>query len=321
MGGTVRIVSILVPALLVGLGATLAGLVVALARRPEPSPSQAAEAARRHATVVSVIAWLAGVLSPALVLAALSPALASWGGPLSVGVAAGLLPATVGLVFIGVHAVGELTWPRPTGAVRRAPLTPRTMTDVAPRRLRRALLLWSGLLVLALLVFGVMADEGRRVSRTFPEGSSGASPFPGWFYGVPLLVGVAVVLLATVGVLRLIAARPAVMDAAPEWDLGLRRLSAHRVLRGAQLVVGLTLAGVLVVAGQAIRSIGSAVGSVGAVPLGASPAYTTGGTVVAVLAVLVAGACVALAATPGRAPQTPSDQAAPRPTSDADRPA
>ena len=41
---------------------------------------------------------------------------------LTAGLSMGLLPAAGGAAFLAVHAVGERTWPRPTGAVRRAPL-------------------------------------------------------------------------------------------------------------------------------------------------------------------------------------------------------
>jgi len=280
----------LVPVLLVG--AVLA--VVALARRPAPSPSEAAEAARRHAGVVSGVA--VGVLLAALVLGLAIVSSSSTG--LGQGRYLGLVPAVAGLAFAAVHAIGELTWPRPTGSVRRAPLTRRTVADVAPTWLRRVTWAWAAVACVTLVVCGLIADDdGRGISRTFPNGSAGAGPFPGWFYGVPLLIAVVVVLVVAEGVLRLVAHRPAVMNAAPEWDLALRRLAAHRVLRGAQLVLGWTTAGVLFFAGNAAGALGRA--GIEDVPFPGGTAYAVVGLVVTLLGLVVGLGCVGVALTPG----------------------
>lgn len=226
-------------------------LVAVLVRRPDPAPSQAAEAARRHSAVVNTMA-----LAFLFVGAVLGFILANQlGSSVSAGVRLGLIPAAAGLGFAGVQAVGELTWPRPIGTLRRAPLTRRTAADVAPAYVRRVTWSWAALTTVALVACGLASDDGRDLTRHFAEGTVSAGPFPGWFYGVPLLVAAAVVLLAAEGVLRLIAHRPAVMDAAPEWDLGLRRVSAHRLLRGAQLVLGGTASGVLLLAGRTVHTL------------------------------------------------------------------
>lgn len=286
---------------LVPLMALVVGVALLVGRRTT-APSEAAAAARRHASVVSALAWTVALLSPA----ALVPLVRVAGGEgLTSGVMTGLLPATTGLLFLAVHAVGERTWPRPTGAVRRAPLTPRTVADVVPGRLRRLTWGWSATLVVVLVVSGVVADGGRSISRTWEQGGSTASPFPGWFYGVPLLVAAALVLAASEGVLRQIARRPAVMDAQPEWDLALRRLSAHRVLRGVQLVLSLTTAGVLLVAGTAVRSIADS-GAPDSLPPD-SPVLSTLAVVLAVVGVAAGLAGVATALVPGRPAQAPAD--------------
>jgi len=285
--------------LLVGLGPVLlVGLVlgvVALARRPAPAPSEAAEAARRHAGVVSGLA-LAVLLGSLVVGAAIAGGSATG---LEHGRYLGLVPAAAGAAFALVHAIGELTWPRPTGTLRRAPLARRTTADVTPAWLRRVTWAVATLAVVALVLCGLVADDdGRGLSRTYPDGAAGAGPFPGWFYGAPLLVAVVVVLAATEGVLRLVAHRPAVMNAAPEWDLALRRLSAHRVLRGAQLVLGWTTAGVLLLAGNAASALGRT--RMLDVPSEAGSAYATLGLVGTLLGLVVGVGCVVVALTPGR---------------------
>lgn len=247
---------LLVPLLMAAVGAAVvAAIVHAAARRADPPPSEAAAAARQHGTTVNVTAWVAAVtlgplaLAPFVVLAARTGTV---DGPTGNAVLTGAVPAGVGLVFLGVHALGERTWPRPTGMLRRATLVPRG--EVAPRWLRRVTLAWAAALVVVLVVTGITAVDGRafRISADAGFTQQTAGPYPGWDFGVPLLLAAAVLVACTEGTLRLVARRPAVVDADPADDAASRRLSAHRVLRGAQLVLGWMLAGVLVVAGGAI---------------------------------------------------------------------
>ena len=272
---------LLVVGLVVALPLIAGSLLVAgLARRPGPAPSQAAEAARRHSAGVNALglACLAGGLVGGVA------AVTGLASGLDQGRYLGLVPAAAGLAFEAVQAVGELTWPRPIGTLRRAPLTRRTVDDVAPRWLRRVTWSWGVLIALTVAGCGLTADGGRTITRTFAAGAASAGPFPGWYYGGPILGAVGLVLLTAEGVLRLVAHRPAVMDAAPEWDLGLRRVSAHRLLRWTQLALGWTASGVLVVASRAVHSAGSDV-AVDGVPAG-STAYA----VVSIAMLLLGGA-------------------------------
>lgn len=289
-----RTFALLVVILPIAVGAVLVAILIAVVRRPDPAPSDAAAAARRHSAVVNGLA-LTGLFGSIVV------GLTLLSGPptgLAQGLLLGLIPAAAGLAFAAVQAIGELTWPRPTGTLRRAPLTRRTAADVAPGWLRRVTWSWAALTAVLLVAFGAAADDGRQITRSFtfmvagdPEsGSSGAGPFPGWFYGIPLLAATAVVLLAAEGVLRLIARRPAVMDAAPEWDLGLRRVSARRLLRGVQLVLGWTATGVLFVAGTAVHRVGTG-GSVDGIST-ASAGYAATG-----IALMLGGVAVWIAST------------------------
>lgn len=294
--------------------AAVAGLLLLLTarRRTTNDPAagariavaETAVAARRHAGVVSALAWGIALTAPPLVLAptALQVMRATRASSLTVGVLTGLAPASAGLLFLGVHLIGELSWPRPTGTLRRAALIRRTLGDIVPRRLGAVTLTWAALLTITLVSCGIVATDGRSVTRTWPGGSSTASPFPGWFYGLPLLLATLVILVGTRAVLRLIAARPAVMDTQPAWDLSLRRLSAHRVLRGVQLVIGATTSGVLAVTSSAVISIGR---SGGTDPATASGPLAAVGVALGVLAALVGVASIAIALVPGQPASAP----------------
>jgi hypothetical protein len=209
-------------------------------------------AARRHAGTVAggaaALAVLVGVVG--------SQAIAGVDG-LAEGVLVGLSPALVALAFLAAHAVGERTWPSQRAVVRSATLQRRTVDDVAPRLLRRLTWGLGALVVLLAVVGGLTAgDDGRSVTRVAEASTSTASPYPGAFYGVWLATGAVAVLAASEGVLRLVARRPAVPHVGARWDVALRRLSAHRVLRGVQLALGLTAAGMLGTGASAAARVG-----------------------------------------------------------------
>lgn len=246
-------------AVLVALGVAVVLAVRAATRAPEPwlqglaTEDPVRRAARRHATTVSVAAVTAALLVGAVVAQAAATSV----GGLAEGVLVGLSPAVVGLTFLGAHAVGERTWPRQRTSVRAATLRPRTVADVAPRGLRR--LTWSlGTLVVLLAVVGALtaSDDGRSVTRVLGDSTSTASPYPGAFYGAWLALAAVLVVTGAEGVLRLVARRPAVAQVDEAWDVGLRRTSAHRVLRGAQLALGLTAAGMLGTGANAAARVG-----------------------------------------------------------------
>lgn len=289
---------VVVPVLLVAALVVVVVVVLLAGRTSAPDPSQAAAAARRHAGAVSAVAWLGLVL--ALLI---GPTLAGSVRGLTQGVLLGLVPAVAGVLFVGAHAIGELTWPRPTGAVRRAVLERRSPADVAPPALRRLLWGWTALVGVIAAVGAAVATDGRQISRTVEQGAVTSSPFPGWFYGLPLLLACLVVLVAAEAVLRVVANRPAVVDAQPRWDAALRRLSAHRVLRGAQLVVGLTAAGLLITAGMTLQNVGGALVDDG----NGSALHLVAGQSAVALAIVVALTAVVVALIPGR----PAGQLAP----------
>jgi hypothetical protein len=376
-------------ALAVAVGVVVITLAHRLSRRERAvTPSTALVAARRHAGSIDALAWV-GLVAALVILQVFTPSLTNG---LGTGVLIGLTPTLAGATFLAVQSVGELTWPRPSGPVRRAPLTPRTVRTLAPVGLRRLTWVWAGGLATTLVACGLASGNGRDIERVWDAASSGAAgpfpgwfyggpllvatavvvaatevvlllvglrrltwvwagglattlvacglasgngrdiervwdaassgaagPFPGWFYGGPLLVATAVVVVATEVVLLLVARRPAVADTAPADDLALRTVSARRVLRGTQLVLAWTLAGVLFVAGTALRSVGTIeVDGVGRTSVG----LVAGGTTLLLLGLAVAlagpltmvrttvAAPARSAATAGRALHAASDPVA-----------
>jgi hypothetical protein len=304
-------------ALAVAVGVVVITLAHRLSRRERAvTPSTALVAARRHAGSIDALAWV-GLVAALVILQVFTPSLTNG---LGTGVLIGLTPTLAGATFLAVQSVGELTWPRPSGPVRRAPLTPRTVRTLAPVGLRRLTWVWAGGLATTLVACGLASGNGRDIERVWDAASSGAAgPFPGWFYGGPLLVATAVVVAATEVVLLLVARRPAAADTAPADDLALRTVSARRVLRGTQLVLAWTLAGVLFVAGTALRSVGTIeVDGVGRTSVG----LVAGGTTLLLLGLAVAlagpltmvrttvAAPARSAATAGRALHAASDPVA-----------
>ncbi len=56
------------------------------------------------------------------------------------------------------QAVGQLTWPRPSGTHREAELVSRTVADVTPVWPRRMMVGWAGAALTLLAIFGLVAD-------------------------------------------------------------------------------------------------------------------------------------------------------------------
>lgn len=257
--------------------------------RCTPTPSQAATRANRHATLASVV----GVAVMASILAWMIGGSVLGVVPWRDGRVLALLPALAGFSLLVAQAVGQLTWPRPSGVVREAELTRRTVADITPAWPRRLVFAWAGAGVLLLVIFGLVADGPRTMIRPAGRYTEAIGPYPGWYYGVLIGSVMVVTVVATELVLRLIALRPAVVGVSAEWDLHLRRRSAGHVTRGVQLILALTTAGVLHVAGLVHLALGRdwielAAGGYAAI---GSPAqrYLGTGLVALAAAVLVAG--------------------------------
>ncbi|WP_454048687.1 hypothetical protein [Cellulomonas sp. Marseille-Q8402] len=234
------------------LAIALVPLVVS--SRRVATASGAAARANRHATLGSLTgaALLVGVLCGFAFVALFAPIVAD-------GRVVAVLPAVAGLCLVLAQALTQVTWPRPTGALRDADLVRRSRADVVPVGAHRLLVTWGLSLVVAPAAFAALAEGPRIVA-----GGSGADrltwgPYPGLYYGVPVAVAAVVVLAATELALRLVLLRPAVPGVSREWDLHLRRRSARHLVGGVQLALAAMLTGVLVLAGLGHRSVGPVV--------------------------------------------------------------
>jgi len=290
----------LLPVLLVVVLAAAVTVGALVTRRVPPSAEATVATARRHASETALAAVLVAAAA-ALVAGATSPFTGD--GPAALGTSALLVPVTFGVVHTAVLTLGELTWPRPQGRLRHARLVRRSLLDAAPRWLVR---LAGGTIVGTVVTLGLGAllagDDGRSVSLRSADGvqTAAASPFPGWTYGGPAALGLLVLAGLTLGALRVVATRAAVVTSDERAEAALRRASAHRVLRGAVGSALVTTSGLVLVAGMSTRNVADGIGPQPLVALGV---LLAGCGVVGLLAGLVV-VCV-------RAPGVPADQPVP----------
>ncbi|MFD0483457.1 hypothetical protein ACFQ46_12705 [Kineococcus sp. GCM10028916] len=223
--------------LIVLLGGAAAALVsVRRAAQPWELPLPAAEARRRDArsSVVGVTAGLgAAVVVVAVGLLSHSPALVVTGP---------LVGAALHAVVAYLH---ETAHPRPTGRVRSAKVVTRSIGDSAPPVLT-VLGALAGFIIVAACVGGIVVNgaSDQYVWERWNGVASGGL-FPGGALALPVLAAAFTAIVVTGAVLHRVPARPAV-PTAPAWvDDGLRRTSAHRVVRVTTAAL-LGTAGVLV---------------------------------------------------------------------------
>lgn len=180
------------------------------------------------------------------------------------GMLAALAPSLAGLIFVISAGLGESFWPKPKGQRRGAFLTRRpALANAAPLALW-ACVTWALLLTAFLVFCGIVAkrggeDAGRAIAHPVwnPNVDGWNGPFPGLPYGVPMLIGSLVLVLAALVVLHIIARRPAIPDVQPDVDLQLRQTSATNLVKGVQLSLAASLSGALLVAGIAASQGGS----------------------------------------------------------------
>lgn len=297
---------------LIGLSLVVVGGALGLLwwdQRVTVAPNDAARRAVRHAAYTSAVAvacLAGGVLAAVGAGTGLSGVprglSGAFGGP---GRLLAVLPAASGALFIVAHAIGDLTWPGPQGRQREAGLEVRTVSEVTPSGLVRWTWAMGALLVASAVAFGLAESGPRTISRTLENGQTfTVGSFPGWWFGVPVLISMIGVALACAATLRIIAARPVVTGTSADWDRWLRRRSARRVLRGSQLVACMSLAGMSLFAGTTVRSLGLGDTS-GYLATTVSPGYVVVGTIISwlALAILAAGTLVALVPVRDHAPE------------------
>lgn len=206
-------------------------LVLSVRPRPGTDARTITEAAQKYARRIGIVAlasvlWLPSVLAPALQAAGGE----LWWNNNSSWTSALLQLGVPTLLALAVLAVGELTWPRPRGAVRTAVLQHRGLRTLMPRYMTCVALVF---LVLDLLILGTVLQR----DAFSPPAMALLS---GWLPWVLLTAG------ATAGILKLISVRPMVPGTTVEADAALRRASAHRVLRvAAALLMSLNTSGVI----------------------------------------------------------------------------
>lgn len=261
-------------------------------------PSSAGRRAVRHAAGTSAGAGMlvaAGILLPPLYL---------FLGLVPLGArTTAVLPLVALVGALAVHAVGELTWPRPTHRQREARLVARSTADVVPMLTRRLAWSWAVSIAVASVALGLLSDGPRSISRVVGRYEAYiVAPFPGWLWTVPLLVGTVVAVVASEVVLRLVASRPAVEDVDEQWDMWLRRRVARRVERATQLVLGLTLGGLVALAGLSLRWLGLGNGDGVRMGPGLSPGHVQAGNALLLVALAVVVVSLVVLLWPARDP-------------------
>ncbi|GHI05700.1 hypothetical protein AQI88_10310 [Streptomyces cellostaticus] len=167
-----------------------------------------------------------------------------------------------GLCAVAGVLVGDALTPPARGAVRTAGLAPRRVRDYVPPRMTWLLVALAGALVVLLTVAGAVAspDDLGRASRsltlTCRNVTQSHGPWPGLYYGLPMLASLAVATVACGWSLRRIATRPG--------DEQSRRDRALAIVAAWGLVVSVSLLGAATTASASLLSV-SCDGPVGTV--------------------------------------------------------
>ncbi|WP_210592521.1 hypothetical protein [Streptomyces sp. GESEQ-35] len=195
---------------------------------------------------------------------ALGAALA-WGIAGSDRLGSGILLATpvFGICAVAGILAADALSPKPEGPVRRAGLTPRRIRDFLPTRFAALLATQAAALIalLAAAAFTASADDMGRAGRTLGAACDGLTeshgPWPGLFYGVPILGALAFSTAACGYVLYRSTRRPV-----PDGDPALRAADEEQrrdrvlaVTAAWGLLVSAPLAGTAFFASGALRSL------------------------------------------------------------------
>jgi hypothetical protein len=253
-------------ALLVPLLIVVAVMMFAIARRQPvvklagdvAIAASATSASRRSALRLRLVL----LLTPTIVGAVAAAVIAAFGQSDSVGAPLGrttfllvtpALVATAAALLLGyVPAFGE------SPSARAAELTRRNIGSYANRGALTAFLVLEFLLIAAVLTFGLLAVPHTDSLFYFYSGgyAGGGGIFPGFGYGVPILVGLAVSGLAAGLALSRIARAPRPTNPALQAaDDALRRLTSATVLAISSFTAALSLAVILLMAGYAFWDV------------------------------------------------------------------
>ena len=256
--------------LLLVLAGGVAAVVMLTSGAPDATLGAEVASARRHALASSALSAAAAFLAVTVLIVLMVRGEVRAVVPDAEPIVIACLPLIGILVALLVLLLGELTWPRPTGATRSALLHDRAVPAYLRGRWPRTGLLSVVLLTLVLLTGGLLGDDtGRGLTHDVVNGSRGASPFPGWGYGVPQLILLGLCVAAVTGIARATTRRPAVVTADLDTDTVLRRASVARAFRALTAGALLTLGPDLVTGGSALDRtfVGESVGLLGLVLL------------------------------------------------------
>jgi hypothetical protein len=157
----------------------------------------------------------------------------------------------------GVYAADVIARPSP-GGLRTAAVTPRRIRDYLPRSLT-AVLATQAVVLLALLITAATlavpdaaGRSGRALSATCPAGTQLLSPWPGPYYAVPILGGLALGMVACALLLRRVTAW--------SWSDDHRRMTVRSAVGAFGVLVSAPLFAVSVTMGAVVLSLSCADG-------------------------------------------------------------
>lgn len=282
MGG----VFLVVLGIFVGLGVLVSRAIPSPVEAPRGAPAGVGSAGRAEAAaalradaVRHGCAVAAAVAAGALCVAAQ----AAWPG--LVGLPLLVAPSLMWLAWAAVHAAASLWATRTVHGIQPGPrsarLEVRTARAHGPAWAFVLPALLGALLAAAVLLFGAVStpdETGRR--RQFPRvgisawttddagfvtelhyGTGAAGPFPGWYYGLPVLAVAALGGVLLLVALRAVAARARPLDPAlAGFDDTRRMLEGHLLALVSAAFLALQLALVLLMAFGPLRRAGDRVG-------------------------------------------------------------
>lgn len=241
------------------LGLVLAVTAVWVFARRHPQPVPQLSAAARSLLAAARRRAVGAVALCALVIVVLFVAGSSWHSLAGLPVAlAPTLGGAAGLLLYSAMPPRAVTVA--SDAPRDASLIPRTPLSFIPTR-ATGLFVAAIVVQIGILVFtGVTSsadDFGRLRAIAFVAGdaSSASSPYAGWFYGGPLLVATAVLLLSTFLALWRVSTTPALPQRTDRTaDAGWRRASNRIILAISGSALLLQLGGIALQSGLAVGS-------------------------------------------------------------------
>lgn len=168
------------------------------------------------------------------------------------------VPLLMALAYAAVSLVAGLTWPRVSGARRRARLRARGLRDVVGRPALIVHLTGVGVFGLIVVVGAALSRDGMTLAWGWNERSGTYlgvvtnTTFPGLRVTIPLVMAAVATLVLAWWCVLVVLHRPDVVTAECEADRSLRRVSAGQVLR-------VTAAGFLATDGALVVLAGAAV--------------------------------------------------------------